>query len=159
MTKLTKESAPNDEQKRAKWSLTIPFYFSVAHHFVSDLQLCMLRGALHHPTVALRHPTVALRHPTVALRHPIVALRHPIVALRHPIVALRHPIGALRHPAVALRHLAVALRHPTVALHHPAVALRMFRPISIGLPHPHRRRHPCPGALCAQNTVLPQLLP
>jgi hypothetical protein len=131
MTKLTKESAPNDEQKRAKWSLTIPIYFSAAHHFVSDLQLCMLRGALHHPTVALRHP----------------------------IVALRHPIGALRHPAVALRHLAVALRHPTVALHHPAVALRMFRPISIGLPHPHRRRHPCPGALCAQNTVLPQLLP
>ena len=96
MTKLTKESAPNDEQKRAKWSLTIPFYFSAAHHFISDLQLCMLRGTLHHPAVALRHSTVALR---------------------------------------------------------------MFRPISIGLPHPHRRRHPCPGALCAQNTVLPQLLP
>jgi hypothetical protein len=27
-------------------------------------------------------------------------------------------------------------------------------PISIGLPHPRRRRHPCPGALCAQNTAI-----
>jgi hypothetical protein len=33
-------------------------------------------------------------------------------------------------------------------------ALTWLCPISIGLPHPRRRRHPCPGALCAQNTAI-----